>query len=278
MTTAVLLATTEAGAGRLAAALAVAGTTPVVRLTSQLAPRVDDVRLLTRPTLAPSAPVDFPLLTGDLCGDLDLLAEVLEAGSAPVLLVHAELVLSGALLDVVLADPRSAVTAVVGPPDDGGWPVRTAGGVVVAAGSPFHSVTGSSESLRGVVRVPAQQRSLVAKAARSAADELRGARMPVLDHAAPQDALAVLIVALARTGVRVRTVPVRGFVCARVLDGMSADRAAAHLERVDEDRARMDAAVKPDDGFTGTFLVSPYSKRLARQAARWQVRPNTVTV
>ncbi len=46
----------------------------------------------------------------------------------------------------------------------------------------------------------------------------------------------------------------------------------------DEDRALLDSAVKPRDGFFTTFFVSPYSKYLARWAARRGLTPNQVTV
>ena len=46
----------------------------------------------------------------------------------------------------------------------------------------------------------------------------------------------------------------------------------------DTDRARLEAAVKPTDGFFTTFFVSPYSKFIARAAARAGITPNQVTV
>jgi phosphatidylglycerophosphate synthase len=45
-----------------------------------------------------------------------------------------------------------------------------------------------------------------------------------------------------------------------------------------EERARLDAAVKANDGFFTTFFVSPYSKYLARFAARRGWTPNAVTL
>jgi len=45
----------------------------------------------------------------------------------------------------------------------------------------------------------------------------------------------------------------------------------------DPERARLDAAVKANDGFFTTFFVSPYSKYVARWAARRGLRPNQVT-
>jgi len=46
----------------------------------------------------------------------------------------------------------------------------------------------------------------------------------------------------------------------------------------DSERARLDAAVKANDGFFTTFFVSPYSKYVARWAARRGLSPNQVTV
>src|SRR5919204_3165627 len=45
-----------------------------------------------------------------------------------------------------------------------------------------------------------------------------------------------------------------------------------------DERARLDAAVKANDGFFTTFFVSPYSKYLARFAARRGWTPNAVTL
>ena len=45
----------------------------------------------------------------------------------------------------------------------------------------------------------------------------------------------------------------------------------------DSERARLDAAVKANDGFFTTFFVSPYSKYVARWAAHRGLRPNQVT-
>ena len=284
MMTAVLLVTAPDGAAGPAAVLPVAGTTALQRWQSQLSAAEVDVHLVTRPSLAgpvvgAAALGPAPVLSDDGCGDLEALADLLTcAPPGPVLLANAEVVLSRALLDVVLADPRPGVTALVGP-QGLSWPVLAAGGVVTASSSPVHRLAQGRESALGVLRVADAERPAVAAAARAAACGLRERPLPLLDGAAPaQDALAVLLVALVRRGCRVRTVPLRGFAWGRVLDATSADATTRRLERVDEDRARMEAAVKPDDGFVGTFFVSPYSKRLARAAARRGLRPNTVTV
>lgn len=283
MTTAVVLATVAVGPRRAAGHLPVAGSTAWERLRAQLEDRVAVLHVVTRPALAAGFPGPragpAPVLADDLCGDLDAVARLLEdAPPGPVLLVQGEVVVSGALLDVVLADPRPGPTALVGPPGLS-WACRTARGIVIAAASPLHPLRDGTDSVLGVVRVPDAARPAVAGAARSAAAALREAPLRAAPGATPSDdALAVLLVALVRAGGRVGTVPLRGFAWGRALDPGAADRAAARLAAVDEEQARMDAAVKPDDGFFGTFFVSPYSKRLARAAARRGIRPNTVTV
>jgi phosphatidylglycerophosphate synthase len=55
------------------------------------------------------------------------------------------------------------------------------------------------------------------------------------------------------------------------------DRASEEIAQVDEDRVLLDSAVKPQDGFFTTFFVSPYSKYIARWAARRGLTPNQVT-
>jgi phosphatidylglycerophosphate synthase len=49
------------------------------------------------------------------------------------------------------------------------------------------------------------------------------------------------------------------------------------IEMQAPDDARLDAAVKADDSFFTTFLVSPYSKYIARWAAHRGLTPNAIT-
>lgn len=46
---------------------------------------------------------------------------------------------------------------------------------------------------------------------------------------------------------------------------------------IDEDRQRLDDAVKKADGFFATFAISSYSKHVVRLAARLGLSPNTIT-
>lgn len=285
MTTAVLLATVRAAPALPAAALPLDDTTPLDRLLGQLAGRADQVHVVTRPGLEHALPsralVDL-LPSPDLCNDLRSVADVLStAPEGAVLLVWAEVATSSTLLDTVLADPRPSVTVLVGEPALS-WPVAVGGGVVTEAASPLHrlsrtALAGEQASALGVLRVPQEHRGEVAEVARDAAVQLAGSGAWA-EQDPGDDALAVLLVALARRGCRVRTVPVRGFAWGRALDEPSARRAADRLGEVDDARARLDAVVKPDDGFFGTFFVSPYSKFLARAAHRAGLSPNQVTV
>jgi len=57
----------------------------------------------------------------------------------------------------------------------------------------------------------------------------------------------------------------------------AADTAVAALADVDEAKVRLDTAVKDDDGFFATYLVSTWSRHLIRPAVKLKVTPNTVT-
>lgn len=102
---------------------------------------------------------------------------------------------------------------------------------------------------------------------------------PVLATTAPtgDDVPALLLTGLVRAGVRVGARGVRVLVGERALTADQATAARAAVEAVDEDRVRLDAAVKSDDGFFTTYAVSSYSWRIARWAARRRLTPNVVT-
>jgi hypothetical protein len=298
VTIAVLLDTIQASDG-CAAALPLHGATPLGRLIKQL----DALGACT--TVVTSPGCEGALRTVLLahsraslrtsCGvaeDLDVLADVLDGpGSGPVVLAAAETVVHDAVLRGMQADPRSGVTVLTGAPahaasTDVAWPVRASAGVITAASSDFHRVSDADGAALGVLRVTEAHRAGVAATARRAAATMRGRDLVPLPRRGASrreampvgDALALLLVALVRDGMRVKTVPLRGFAWGRPRDATTAATAARRLVEVDEERARVDAAVKPDDGFFGTFFVSPYSKYLAKAAAKLGVSPNVVTV
>ena len=90
--------------------------------------------------------------------------------------------------------------------------------------------------------------------------------------------MSLLVTGIVRAGVAVESSRLGGLFWARP---SSSEDAAAELERsrrFDADRALLDAAVKSNDGFFTTFFVSPYSKFIARWAARRGITPNQVTI
>jgi phosphatidylglycerophosphate synthase len=95
--------------------------------------------------------------------------------------------------------------------------------------------------------------------------------------AATPDVASLLLVGLVRGGAHVTNSYLRSFFWARVLSSEAAEQARHDIAGYDEDRLLLDAAVKPFDGFFTTFFVSPYSKYVARWAARRGWTPNFVT-
>jgi len=92
-----------------------------------------------------------------------------------------------------------------------------------------------------------------------------------------EDAVALLVVGLVRAGTPVANSFLRALFWARPLSRDAARDTAERIEDYDEDRALLDSAVKGNDGFFTTFFVSPYSKYIARWAARRGLTPNQVT-
>jgi phosphatidylglycerophosphate synthase len=96
-------------------------------------------------------------------------------------------------------------------------------------------------------------------------------------RATRDDAGAMLVVGLVRSGVHVSSSYLRNLFYARPRSRAETDEALAELRELDEDRVLLDAAVKGADGFFTTYFVSPYSRYIARFAARRGWTPNVVT-
>jgi phosphatidylglycerophosphate synthase len=77
--------------------------------------------------------------------------------------------------------------------------------------------------------------------------------------------------------VAVTAVQLRELFWARPRSQADAERAASELAILDEDRLLLDSAVKANDSFFTYYFVSPYSKYIARWAARRGWTPNFVT-
>ena len=95
--------------------------------------------------------------------------------------------------------------------------------------------------------------------------------------AAEQDATALLLVGLIRSGVHVGNSFVRKLYWSRPMSEAGLARARERMDHYDEDKALLNSAVKAADGFFTSFFVSPYSKYIARWAARRGFTPNQIT-
>ncbi|NLT54713.1 MAG: CDP-alcohol phosphatidyltransferase family protein [Actinomycetales bacterium] len=306
---AILLATTVDGAGVPTAVQGFGNATVLARLLDQLSGLgVEDVTVITRPgglravteAVSGHAGVDV-LAADDLAGDLLVVADAVAAGTRPLTLVAADLVTHREALAGLLADPRIASGALTtadpaaGSSSATATAVRVVQGRVVSGGSPFHRVGGPNGRLLDVVSVRAEDRPQLVVAARALAAGPALAPAPAGHGSAGHgsaghgsaghghdrsatDALALLLVGLVRSGVRVSAVPLRGFLWARPVGADELGEVERTLDSLDEDRILLDTAVKADDGFYTTFLVSPYSRYLARWAARRGLTPNQVTV
>jgi CDP-alcohol phosphatidyltransferase-like enzyme len=250
------------------------------RLLDQLAAlKVADVRVLTRPRDAPALrKLPDGLLEARLTESADPVEDLRTiAGWAwdltePMLILPAETVASGELLDR-LAGTRKDQAVAVTHPENGGPPVRVAGRRVASAGTGFHQVTEPNSAFCGVLRVGPERRRTLAKAAERMAGllETPGA-LPELT-----DVPSMLLVGLVRSGVRVTALRGSPLLCLQAHDPQQIRAALAAVEAVDEDRVRLNDAVKSNDGFFTTFAVSTYSRYIARWAARRGLTPNQVT-
>ncbi|WP_262841473.1 CDP-alcohol phosphatidyltransferase family protein [Sphaerisporangium corydalis] len=241
-----------------------------------------------------------------LTGDLRAVAAIARAGAGPMAVLPGDLVAHTDALALLLADPARGTGALVAVGHDGGGPdtgvpgpdggrretgvpgpdggrretgvpsppVRAERGRVVAAGNSFHTVTGANGGFRGVLHVG--QADLVSFA--DVADELANlAQDRRLGDADETEVAGLLLAGLVRVGVPVRAAHLGRLHCDRVTAQKEADAAIARLGEVDEDGARLSAAVKSDDGFVATYLVSSWSGHAVRLAARLGLTPNAVT-
>ena len=216
--------------------------------------------------------------SGGLAGDLRAVAELARAGTGPVAVLPGDLVAHTEALALLLADPARGTGALVSAEREEAPsphpPIRAERGRVVAAGNSFHTVSAANGTFRGVLHVAEADLASFA----DVAEELAGlAHERRLGDADETEVAGLLLAGLVRVGVPVRAVPLGGLRCTRVADQAAADAAIARLAEVDEDRARLAAAVKSEDGFVATFLVSSWSGHVVRAAARLGLTPNAVT-
>jgi phosphatidylglycerophosphate synthase len=273
--TAVLLATTPAADGGAAALLPFGDGTVVGRLAGQLAALgVRDAHVIARPEHADAVAAALGgrglnaqvHASAGSAEDVRLLGRLAGAGAAgPLVVVPGEAVAHAAALARLVGDGRDG-TAILTADPGGAHPVRSHRARVVSAGSGHHGVGRPTESFLGLLKVGTADRAAAAAAARPLAELARG-----------DDAAALLLVGLVRSGTPVGATALRELYWTRPDSAAAAARAAAELAARDEDRALLDSAVKASDGFFTTFFVSPYSRHVARWAARRGLTPNQVT-
>ncbi|TMR20888.1 CDP-alcohol phosphatidyltransferase family protein [Nonomuraea turkmeniaca] len=154
-----------------------------------------------------------------------------------------------------------------------GLPVRSRVGKsrVVSVGTASHAVTRPNAVMLGPVHLSARNAPVLAQTCRELA---------AMAHTfGPDDDLVQLVVfGLVRNGVSVGIRGRRDLFYRRVTTQEEANEAGAEMAGMDEDRARLNNAVKGADGFFTTYFVSTYSRFIARWAARRGLTPNQVTM
>ncbi|GAA2889051.1 hypothetical protein GCM10010517_53140 [Streptosporangium fragile] len=275
-TAVVVLATTEASGLRCAE-----GTLPD-RLTGQLVTLpVRDVHVVTRAVDIIHAPGGTHMIGAEgsrgLADDLRRVARAARASTGPVAVVAGDLVAHTEALAVLFAHPARDTAALVSTGDDPGPPgppVRVEGGKVVAAATSFHEAEEANGTFRGAFQVGADDRVGFAETAEALADLVEAGRFGPMDGGEAAD---LLLVGLIRSGAQVRAARLGPLHAVRVTGQAEADAAVSRLAQVDEAAARLDAAVKTNDGFFATYGVSSWSRYLVKPAARLRLTPNAVT-
>jgi phosphatidylglycerophosphate synthase len=274
---ALLFATAGTADGGAAAGLPAGDTMLAGRLAGQLAAiGVDDVTIVTRPDwvaeVQRSAPGAAVVASPDAAHDLRAVADAAARADGKLLVGAADVLVHQRLLAVLLTDPK-VHTGILASSDRDHDPrafaTRSERGRVVSAASPLHTVARPTELFLDLLVVGPRDHDALAAAATemSAVPAIPGADEPT----------ALALVALVRRGVPVGNTFVRRFFHARPRSRTEVDAALADLATRDEDRLAVDSAVKETDGFFTTFLVSPYSKHIARFAARRGWTPNQMT-
>ncbi|MEU0567592.1 CDP-alcohol phosphatidyltransferase family protein [Nonomuraea sp. NPDC005983] len=154
-----------------------------------------------------------------------------------------------------------------------GLPVRSRAGKsrIVSVGTANHQVTRPNAVMLGPLHISLRNAPMLAETCRALAD--------MADRFGPDDDLVQIIVfGLVRNGVSVGLRGRRDLFYRRVTTQEEVNEAGAEMAGMDEDRARLDNAVKGADGFFTTYFVSTYSRFIARWAARRGLTPNQVTL
>ncbi|GAA0356411.1 hypothetical protein GCM10009530_01930 [Microbispora corallina] len=232
--------------------------------------------------------------SADVAGDLRAVADAAEAADGNLLILPADALVHDELIYQITKAKRAALALIVreerdedGPeeppideadPEIGrkvleGLPQRTRAGRgrVISVGTAYHAVTRPNAALLGPIHLHQRHAAVLAEAARELAE---------MAHLfGPEDDVTeLLILGLVRRGVSVGVRGRRDLFYRRIRSQREADEAQAEMAGFNEDRARLNNAVKGADGFFTTFFVSTYSRFIARWAARRGLTPNQVTL
>lgn len=230
----------------------------------------------------------------DVAGDLRALADAVEDSADNLLILPAQSLVHDELIYQINKTKRHALALIVreerheGAPEEPpieeaqpeigqkvieGLPQRTRArrGRVISVGTAYHAVTRPNAALLGPLRLHQRHCALLAEVARELADmaHLFGPE---------DDVVELLVLGLVRRGVSVGVRSRRDLFFRRIHNQWEANEALAEMAGYDEDRSRLNHAVKGADGFFTTFFVSTYSRFIARWAARRGLTPNQVTL
>ncbi|MFD0479086.1 CDP-alcohol phosphatidyltransferase family protein [Nonomuraea thailandensis] len=165
------------------------------------------------------------------------------------------------------ADPEIGMNRVEGLPVR----VRIGKSRVVSVGTASHAVTRPNAVVLGPLHISARNAPRLAETCRELA--------AMADRfGADDDLVQLMVFGLVRNGVSVGIRGRRDLFYRRVTTQEEINEAGAEMAGMNEDRARLNNAVKGADGFFTTFFVSTYSRYIARWAARRGLTPNQVTL
>jgi hypothetical protein len=238
--------------------LPVGGTSTLQRLVEQLARLgVERPRVLTRAPWREVVARRCPDVEVLAATDGDEVVRLVGAASGPEVLIAGEVVVNDVPLRGVLGATGSA--ALVGPAED--RDLESAPRCTVGRDRVLTTGLGDGPgALHRFLRV------------------VRVAAPPAVLSSAGEDPILAVLDAALREGQHVRAVYLRDAVWAQADGPESATVAWERLVTRDEETLRLTAAVKAEDGWFTTHLVSPYSRYLARWAARRGMTPDQVTV
>ena len=207
---------------------------------------------------------------GDPAADLLGVAARLEGGHA-VVVVAQGLVVAPAALAPLTAD-EFAPTSLLVRPGSRTADVRVRHHLVTSAGTQFHEVTAPDHVSVGALRISAADRQAAAAAIRTLAGAVSDASIP----SDGRDLVELITVALVRTSVSVRAVPMVDVPWFR--DPQDLRAAQESTASVSDERIARLQANRLDDGFYSTFVVRRVSKVLTRGALRLGMSPNSITL